>query len=55
MAAICAAVSRSHLSQIPQIADGNVSQAESLVKRKGTDFYKLPSAHQLISEEFKKR
>ncbi|MDP9065231.1 MAG: sigma 54-interacting transcriptional regulator, partial [Pseudomonadota bacterium] len=45
---------RNYLSQILQIAAGNVSQAARLAKRNRTDFYKLLSRHQLLPEDFKK-
>ncbi|MBS0614835.1 MAG: sigma 54-interacting transcriptional regulator [Steroidobacteraceae bacterium] len=45
---------RNYLSQILQIATGNVSQAARLAKRNRTDFYKLLSRHQLMPDDFKK-
>jgi two-component system response regulator GlrR len=45
---------RNYLSQILQIATGNVSQAARLAKRNRTDFYKLLSRHQLLPDDFKK-
>ncbi|HJS22506.1 MAG TPA: sigma 54-interacting transcriptional regulator [Steroidobacteraceae bacterium] len=46
---------RSYLSQLLQITNGNVSQAARLAKRNRTDFYKLLSRHQLTPDEFKAR
>jgi len=46
---------RSYLSQLLQITNGNVSQAARLAKRNRTDFYKLLSRHQLTPDEFKGR
>ena len=46
---------RSYLSQILQIAGGNVSQAARLAKRNRTDFYKLLGRHQLVPDDFKDR
>jgi two-component system response regulator GlrR len=45
--------SRANLSQILQIAGGNVSQAARLAERNRTDFYKLLSRHLLVPEDFK--
>jgi two-component system response regulator GlrR len=46
---------RSYLSQILQIAGGNVSQAARLAKRNRTDFYKLLGRHMLVPDDFKGR
>jgi two-component system response regulator GlrR len=43
---------RGYLSQILQIAGGNVTQAARLAKRNRTDFYKLLNRHPLTSENF---
>lgn len=44
---------RSYLTQILQITEGNVSQAARLAKRNRTDFYKLLARHGLEPEMFK--
>ncbi len=44
---------RTYLSQILQITEGNVSQAARLAKRNRTDFYKLLARHGLEPEMFK--
>ncbi len=46
---------RNYLSQILQIAMGNVSQAARLAKRNRTDFYKLLARHNLNADSFKSR
>ena len=46
---------RNYLSQILQIAMGNVSQAARLAKRNRTDFYKLLARHDLNPDSFKRR
>ena len=44
---------RTYLSQILQITEGNVSQAARLAKRNRTDFYKLLARHELEPDMFK--
>ncbi|MGD8341400.1 MAG: sigma 54-interacting transcriptional regulator [Gammaproteobacteria bacterium] len=44
---------RSYLSQLLQITNGNVSQAARLAKRNRTDFYKLLGRHKLSPEHYK--
>ena len=44
---------RTYLSQILQITEGNVSQAARLAKRNRTDFYKLLARHGLEPDMFK--
>lgn len=44
---------RGYLTQLLQIAEGNVSQAARLAERNRTDFYKLLAKHKLDSGDFK--
>jgi two-component system response regulator GlrR len=44
---------RSYLSQLLQLTEGNVTQAAKLAQRNRTDFYKLLSKYQLEPERYK--